>query len=387
MRVAAGACARAGGSAHHRADSSARTAIDAIVALTRPIIPLSFWLERCAHRELDITDFFLARGGRVETVVDPDGTEGRVPAETGSHRVLELREIDGRAEALVRSVNVAHVEEEGGANAERQRHGVFEVAEDLEGPPDLGARGVFRRDLAGLEAADGIRPAEEVALEERHGILRPSEHVPRQETPAQDVIEPQRLVLGDGGGDTKEAVVTGADAREVGAEEGEGASGRLLRIVARVASERASEHRHNGLSLGGQELRAGVRIDPRDVFLTEPVHRVPSRVVADGRAEADVAARGGLRIILVDPAVAEDVEARGEGAIQKPGVRDADGSLLQRCAAPEPDGDLEAAAEEVVLGKVHRTQGAILEAVTAAHRKDARGLLRHLDVDDDLVFG
>src|SRR6266498_2013231 len=185
MRVAAGACARAGGSAHHRADSSARTAIDAIVALTRPIIPLSFWLERCAHRELDITDFYLARGGRVETVVDPDGTEGRVPAETGSHRVLELREVDGRAEALVRSVNVAHVEEEGGANAERQRHGVFEVAEDLEGPPDLGARGVFRRDLAGLEAADGIRPAEEVALEERHGILRPSEHVPRQETPAQ----------------------------------------------------------------------------------------------------------------------------------------------------------------------------------------------------------
>src|SRR6266498_1191020 len=186
MRVAAGACARAGGSAHHRADSSARTAIDAIVALTRPIIPLSFWLERCAHRELDVADFFLARRGRVETVVDPDRTEGR--------------------------------------------------------------------DLAGLEAANGIRPAEEVALEERHRILRPSELVPRGETPAQDVVEPQRLVLGDGGGDPKEAVVTGADAREVGAEEGEGAPGRLMRVVARVASERAPEHRHDGLSLGGQEL-------------------------------------------------------------------------------------------------------------------------------------
>src|SRR6266542_2825160 len=157
MRVAAGACARAGGSAHHRADSSARTAIDAIVALTRPIIPLSFWLERCAHRELDVADFFLARRGRVETIVDPDRTEGRVPTDTGSHRVLELREVDRRAEALVRPVHVTHIEEKGGTKAERQRHGVFEVAEDLEVAADLGARGVLRRDLTGLEAANGIR--------------------------------------------------------------------------------------------------------------------------------------------------------------------------------------------------------------------------------------
>src|SRR6266404_4600860 len=125
MRVAAGACARAGGSAHHRADSSARIAIDAIVALTRPIIRLSFSLERCAHRELDIADFFLARRGRIETEVDPDRTEGRVPTDTGSHRVLELREVDRRAEALVWPVDVAHVEEKGGAQVERQRHGVF----------------------------------------------------------------------------------------------------------------------------------------------------------------------------------------------------------------------------------------------------------------------
>src|SRR5436309_13119481 len=170
MRVAAGACARAGGWAHHRADSTARTAIAAMVTFTRPIIPLSFGLERSAHRELDISDAFLAGGGRVEAVVDADRTEGRVPANAGSHRVLELGEVDRRAEALVRPVHVAHVEEHGHAQVEREGHGVFEVAEDLEVAADLGARGVLRRDVASLEAADAVGAAEEVALEERHGI-------------------------------------------------------------------------------------------------------------------------------------------------------------------------------------------------------------------------
>src|SRR5213593_1116250 len=123
MRVAAGACARADGCAHHRADSTARTAITAMVTFTRPIMPLSFGLERSAHRELDIADLFLAGRGRVETVVDADGAEGRVPADAGSHRVLELGEIDRRAEALVRPVHVAHVEEQGHAQVEGERHG------------------------------------------------------------------------------------------------------------------------------------------------------------------------------------------------------------------------------------------------------------------------
>src|SRR5262245_30354620 len=164
MRVAARAagaacCATAGVHTHQRADSAASTVSAAMLTLTRPIIPLSSWLERAAHRELDIADLLLPRGGRIETIVYSDRTEGGVPPDPRAHGVLAIRQVHGRAHALVRTIHVAHVEEQGGAQVVGQGHGVLEVAQDLEVATDLRARIVHRRDLAGLEAPDGIRPA------------------------------------------------------------------------------------------------------------------------------------------------------------------------------------------------------------------------------------
>src|SRR5499433_1828377 len=172
MRVAARAAgvacwATAGVHTHQRADSAATTVSATMVTLTRPIIPLSSWLERAAHRELDVADLLLPRGRRIEAVVYPDRTEGGVPPDARTHRVLEIGQIDGLVHALVRAVHVTHVEEQGGAQVEGQGHGVLEVAQDLEVAADLCARVVHRRDVAGLEAPDGVRPAHEVALEER----------------------------------------------------------------------------------------------------------------------------------------------------------------------------------------------------------------------------
>src|SRR5262245_19465957 len=130
------------------ADRTARAPVAAASIVTRPFMPLSSWLERCAHRELYVADLFLARGGRIESVVYPDRPKGRLPADPRADGVLEVRQVDGLADGLVRPVDVAHVEEERGAQVEGQGHRVLEVAQDLEVAADLRARAVDRRDVA-----------------------------------------------------------------------------------------------------------------------------------------------------------------------------------------------------------------------------------------------
>src|SRR5262244_3191249 len=192
-----------------------------MMLLRRPIIPLSSWLERATHRELDIADLLLPRGGRIEAIVYSDRTEGGVPPDARTHCVLEIGQVDGRAHALVRTVHVADVEEHGRAQVVGQGHGVLDVSQDLEVAADLRAGVVHRRDVASLEAANGVRPAQEVALEERSRTVRPADLVARGEAPAEQMIEPERIVLGERCGDTDEAVVAGADAREVESEDSE----------------------------------------------------------------------------------------------------------------------------------------------------------------------
>src|SRR6266850_919153 len=64
-----------------------------------------------------------------------------------------------------------------------------------------------------------------------------------------------------------------------------------------------------------------------------------------------------------------------------------DGALLGARAAAQAEEHLPAPAEEIVLGEVEGAEGAVLGAVAAADGEEAGGLLRHLDVDDDLVLG
>src|SRR3990172_2434826 len=121
MRVPCGACASAGVSTHHRAERPASTAAATAACLKRPLMPLSFCLERGAHRELDIAELFPALGVRVDAVVHPDRPKGGIPAEPGTDRVLEVRQVDRRAHALVGAVDVAGDEKK--HHPQSQQHG------------------------------------------------------------------------------------------------------------------------------------------------------------------------------------------------------------------------------------------------------------------------
>src|SRR5216683_1177208 len=100
-----------------------------------------------------------------------------------------------------------------------------------------------------------------------------------------------------------------------------------------------------------------------------------------------IATQGIDGVVIEDAPVIVQVEARGERPVEEPGLRKADGTLLSLGAAAQTEEHLPASAEEVVLGEVEGAESAVLRAVAAADREEARGLLRHLDVDDDLVLG
>src|SRR3990170_1007451 len=187
-RVACGACASAGVGTHHRAERPASTPAATAACLKRRLMPLSFWLERRAHRKLEIAELFPALRVRVDAVVHPEGPKGRIPAEPGTDRVLEVRQVDRRVNALVGAVDVADVEKERRPDSERQGHRILEVAQHLEIPADARAGRVLRRDLARLETPDAVRAAEVVALEERHRVFVPAQLVTRQEASAEHMV-------------------------------------------------------------------------------------------------------------------------------------------------------------------------------------------------------
>ena len=101
----------------------------------------------------------------------------------------------------------------------------------------------------------------------------------------------------------------------------------------------------------------------------------------------DIAAQGIDGVVIEDAPVIVQVEACGEGSIEEPGLGEADGALLGAGAPAQAKEHLPAPAEEIVLGEVEGAEGAVLGAVAAANGEEAGRLLRHLDVDDDLVLG
>src|SRR5438105_10784236 len=321
--------------------------------LRRPIMLRALLeLERRTHGEVELAEFVPRSGVWIDAVVDADGPEGRVPAQTHAHRVLEAREVDLRSDATVGAIHVARVEEEGQLGPPEGRDGVLQVAEDLEVASDPRARLVSRGDLTELEAADGIGAAEVEALEERHGLVVPADLVAGAETRAQHVPEPQELMLDGGGGESDVAVVLGEDAREVGPDGGEVSLRGIEEAVAGVARERPADERGDGGALGVQQLLARVRIHSRELVLLELVDQVPPRVVTQGMTHPDIAAQRIDGVVIEDAPVIVQVEARGEGSIEEPGLGEADGALLGAGAPAQAKEHLPAPAEEIVLGEV-----------------------------------
>src|SRR5713101_3952082 len=349
--------------------------------------PVLLELERRAHGEVELAELVPRPRVWIDAVVDADGAEGRVPAQAHAHRVLEVREVDLLPQVIVRAIHVARVEEDGQLDAVEGRDGVLHVAEDLEVAADPGARIVPRRDLTELEAADRVRAAEVETLEERHRLVAPAELVAGAEAPAQHMAEPQGLVLNGGGGESDVAVVLGQNAREVGPDGGQVSLGRVDEVVARVTPDVAAEDRGDAGAFRVQQLRARVGVDPGDVVLLQPVDQVPPRIVAERMAHPDIAAQGIDGVVVEDAPIVVQIEARGQGSVEEPGLGEADGALLGGGAAAQAEEYLPPAAEEVVLRKVESAEGAVLGAVAAADREEASGLLGHLDVDDDLVLG
>src|SRR5437016_14443639 len=102
--------------------------------LRRPIMLRALLeLERRTHGEVELAEFVPRSGVWIDAVVDADGPEGRVPAQTHAHRVLEVREVDLRSDVTVGAVHVARIEEEGQVDSPDGRDGVYLGGEDLEG--------------------------------------------------------------------------------------------------------------------------------------------------------------------------------------------------------------------------------------------------------------
>src|SRR5260370_36523002 len=82
--------------------------------LRRPIMLRALLeLERCTHGEVELAELVPRSGVWIDAVVDADGPEGRVPAQTHAHRVLEAREVDLRSAGIVGAIHVSRVRDEG----------------------------------------------------------------------------------------------------------------------------------------------------------------------------------------------------------------------------------------------------------------------------------
>src|ERR1700730_36104 len=89
------------------------TAAAATSTLTRPImLRVLPELERRTHGEVELAELVPLLWIWVDTVVYANRAEGRVPAEARAYCVLEVREVDLRPDGFVRTVDVAHIEEE-----------------------------------------------------------------------------------------------------------------------------------------------------------------------------------------------------------------------------------------------------------------------------------
>src|SRR5262245_11756591 len=145
-----------GAPSHMPATSAAATsaAIDPI-RLIASLPPASGCVsERRPDRELEVAELVLRAGVQVDPVVYPDGAERGHPAQPAARRIVQVAQGEIRSPRDVRAPHLPDVDERRRPDAEEQRDGVFDVAEQIDVTADLGAAGVLRRDLLGLEAPD-----------------------------------------------------------------------------------------------------------------------------------------------------------------------------------------------------------------------------------------
>ena len=122
--------------------------------------------------------------------------------------------------------------------------------------------------------------------------------------------------------------------------------------------------------------------------LLEPIAQAHLRVVGDGKAQAEIAAGVALaergHIGQIDLFV-EEVEARGEVAVEKIGLGKAEIHLGALKAAGEAEPDILAFAHQVALGDADVADDAFARGVAGTEGQLAGRLLDHLDHDDDAV--
>src|SRR5690349_1594726 len=343
-------------------------------------------LERGAGREVEFAEALALPLVEFDPVVNPDGPEGRVPAESGTDTVPQVAEIDLGPALDVGPPHLPYIVEEGGLDPEEKRDLVLDRAQQLAVAADPGAGVVPGRDLQGLELAEGVGAAQVEALEQGDGVLVPAEGVAGGEPEAQHVLQPRQGLEVGGGRDGADELLPEADAREVEPDRRGAAPGGIVDVVPRVAGEVHAHQRGEVRALLGDQLGAAQLVHVADAILTHPVHRVDPRVLSERMAEPDVAAEGLDGVVGQDPAGVEEIEAGREGPVEEPRLGEADGAGLEVLAAAQAEEHLPALAEKVALGEVEGAEHAVLGAVAAAYREEAGGLLGHVDVDDDLVL-
>src|SRR6266542_2552751 len=343
-------------------------------------------LECRPHREVEVPELLAPPPVQVHAVVHADRSKGRHPAKAYPAGVMQVGDVELLPGRNVRPPHVPHVDERRRPDAEEERDGVLDVSDQLDVAADPRPAGVLRRHLLRLEAPDGVGATEEEALEERDRLSAPAERVAGHEAHADHVVPPGRMEV-RGRRHRPDPLLAEPDPGEVHPDRGTAPAGRLEGAVPGVPRDpKADEGREVGALLV-DEVGAGGVGDVADPVLADPVEGVPARVVPDGIGEPDVAAEGVDGVIREDSPIVEQVEARRQRPVEQPGLREAHRAQLGVRAAAQPDEHLPAAAEEVSLGEVHRSEQAVLGAVTTADGEEARRLLGHVDVDDDLVLG
>src|SRR6266571_4095826 len=368
------------GAARSISAAPARIATTVEATIPHRICLIVFSSERRADRELDGARIFTLPGIQLESVVEPERAERRVPAYAGPGRPQEpVAELRAEAEC------VAGVEEHRHPEIERQGDDVLEVAEDLGRAADAQSRAIQRRDLAELPAPDRVGTAQVEALEHRQVLGTEADAVADFAAARQNVPEPQlvEVVLRH---DRLQLSIVAAEARDVQRERREPALGRGRHVVAIVSRQRERhERRDRGADLVAQQ-RLRRSVDVTDLVLRQPVGDEPAPVfperVADARPTPErlVVVLGELLELFVD------VGAGRQRRIEEPRVREAQGALLGRGAGPDPERHLPAPPQEVVLDEVDRADERVHRRVAATDREEPGGPLGHVDVDDDLAL-
>src|SRR5437867_8068699 len=275
----AGACALTGAAL---APTSAAAATSATLSATFDFL-IQPPLERRPNREVKRPEALARLPIKVDSVIDSDRTERRLPSYTSAGRLAKIRRVELGAEP----VDVADVEERRDPKGEGQRDDVLDVAEQLARPARLEAARVPGRETVELEAPDRVRAAEIKPLEDRQRVFGPAETVPRLGSRPDDVVEPDRLEIGLEAGQLDELRVA-AETGEVGVERRLAPLGRGRDEIAAVARQRGADRRRDADAFLGFEVRRRNVGDLGDVVARHPVTDLPAPELLERVAHAEV---------------------------------------------------------------------------------------------------